>query len=67
MRFVSFGQSVLKDGQEIHVERLSGKSGEGVDDFKNDIILIVKLQHWNLVRLLGCCFEGEEKMVYTSL
>jgi len=61
--YVSQMQGLLSDGTIIAVKQLSSKSKQGNREFVNEIGLISALQHPHLVKLYGCCIEGNQLLL----
>ncbi|XP_033507978.1 cysteine-rich receptor-like protein kinase 43 [Nicotiana tomentosiformis] len=56
-------KGILKDGREIAVKKLSHSSSQGTKQFKNEAKLLARVQHRNVVNLLGYCAHGVEKLL----
>uniref|UniRef100_A0A453BCW3 Cysteine-rich receptor-like protein kinase 10 n=1 Tax=Aegilops tauschii subsp. strangulata TaxID=200361 RepID=A0A453BCW3_AEGTS len=56
-------KGVLPDGEEIAVKRLGQTSRQGIGELKSELVLVAKLHHKNLVRLVGVCLEEQEKIL----
>ncbi|KAE8689259.1 putative LRR receptor-like serine/threonine-protein kinase [Hibiscus syriacus] len=61
--FGSVYRGLLLDGTIIAVKQLSSKSKQGTREFVNEIGMISALQHPNLVKLYGCCVEGNQLLL----
>ncbi|KAK2404969.1 cysteine-rich receptor protein kinase precursor [Trifolium repens] len=56
-------KGVLSNGEEVAVKRLLGSSKQGAREFKNEVLVIARLQHKNLVKLQGFCIDEQEKIL----
>lgn len=53
----------MKDGTLVAVKRLSDDSKQGKPQFLAEVTIISKVQHRNLVKLRGCCVEGQHRLL----
>ena len=60
---VSFQQGKLTDGRFVAVKQLSETSHQGKKEFATEIETISRVQHRNLVKLHGCCLEGNKPLL----
>ncbi|KAK7393278.1 hypothetical protein VNO78_21829 [Psophocarpus tetragonolobus] len=57
-------KGTMKNGKVVAVKKLlSGKSSKIDDDFESEVTLISNVNHKNLVRLLGCCSKGQDRIL----
>ncbi|XP_057855575.2 cold-responsive protein kinase 1-like [Cryptomeria japonica] len=62
-----FGQvfkGTLKNGNVVAIKKLTlGRSPSAISEFESEVKLISNVHHRNLVRLLGCCRQGQERLL----
>ncbi|PUZ66419.1 hypothetical protein GQ55_3G306500 [Panicum hallii var. hallii] len=53
----------LKDGTQIAIKKLSAESKQGIREFLTEINVMSNVRHPNLVKVLGCCVEGKNRLL----
>ncbi|KAH0457602.1 hypothetical protein IEQ34_012917 [Dendrobium chrysotoxum] len=56
-------KGVLRDGTQVAIKALSAESKQGIHEFLTEIEMVSNITHPNLVRLIGCCVEGTNRML----
>lgn len=56
-------QGTLPDSQLVAVKRLGKKSEQGITELMSEVVSLAKLQHRNLVRIVGVCVEESEELI----
>ncbi|KAL8096543.1 putative LRR receptor-like serine/threonine-protein kinase At1g56140 [Apium graveolens] len=56
-------KGTLSDGRVVAVKKLAVASHQGKSQFVAEIATISAVQHRNLVKLYGCCIEGDKRLL----
>jgi len=58
-------QGRLPDGRVVAVKKLNGRheTTQAAEDFLTEVRVLTSVRHRNLVRLLGCCTQGRERLL----
>jgi serine/threonine protein kinase len=61
--FFSPFQGVLSNGVHVAIKTRRGEDTSGVSDFQNELQIVRNLQHANIIKLVGCCIEGDNRII----
>ncbi|XP_057539375.1 cold-responsive protein kinase 1-like isoform X1 [Amaranthus tricolor] len=56
----------LRDGMVVAVKVLSPESRQGLHEFVTELTVLANIEHENLVKILGCCVEGNNRILVSG-